>query len=91
MRSCQHCFGGLCAGRTGNGLPLHGRRPQAGLALGLAAPYAATDEFHQTFVPSRQGSVWDVLLDTGGACVGLIILWAIGRLRKSGRAECSGP
>ncbi len=56
--------------------------PQAGLALGLAALYAATDEFHQTFVPSRQGSVWDVLLDTGGACLGLMILWAIGHRRK---------
>jgi len=56
--------------------------PQAGLALGLAAFYAATDEFHQTFVPSRQGSVWDVLLDTGGACLGLMTVWAIGRRRK---------
>jgi VanZ family protein len=56
--------------------------PRAGSALGLAALYAATDEFHQTFVPSRQGSVWDVLLDTGGACLGLMILWGIGRCRK---------
>jgi VanZ family protein len=54
----------------------------AGLALSLAAAYAATDEFHQTFVPSRQGSVWDVLLDTGGGALGLLVLWAIGRWRK---------
>ena len=56
--------------------------PRAGFALGLAGLYAATDEFHQTFVPSRQGSVWDVLLDTGGACLGLMILWTIGRWHK---------
>jgi VanZ family protein len=54
----------------------------AGLAVGLAALYAATDEFHQTFVPSRQGSVWDVLIDTGGACCGLLVLRAIGLWRK---------
>jgi VanZ family protein len=54
----------------------------AGLALGLTALYAATDEIHQTFVPSRQGSVWDVLVDTFGAAIGLLCLWAIGRVRK---------
>jgi VanZ family protein len=58
------------------------RWSHAGLALALAALYAATDEFHQTFVPSRQGSVWDVLLDTTGAAIGLLCLWAIGRLLK---------
>ena len=58
------------------------RWSQAGLALALAALYAATDEIHQTFVPSRQGSVWDVLLDTTGAAIGLLCLWAVGRLLK---------
>ena len=55
---------------------------EAGLVLVLAALYAASDEIHQTFVPSRQGSVGDVLLDTIGAAIGLLCLWAIGRLRK---------
>src|SRR5438105_10435301 len=36
----------------------------ARLALLISAVYAATDEIHQVFVPRRQGSVWDVLLDT---------------------------
>ncbi|MGO8929209.1 MAG: VanZ family protein [Limisphaerales bacterium] len=58
------------------------RWSEAGLALALAALYAASDEFHQTFVPSRQGSVWDVLLDTAGAAIGLLCLWAMGRWRK---------
>jgi VanZ family protein len=58
------------------------RWSHAGLALALAALYAATDEIHQTFVPSRQGSVWDVLLDTTGAAFGLLCLWAVGRWRK---------
>jgi VanZ family protein len=55
---------------------------EAGLALGLAALFAATDEIHQAFVPSRQGSVWDVLLDTTGAALALLCLRAIGRWRK---------
>jgi VanZ family protein len=58
------------------------RWSEAGLALGLTALYSASDEIHQTFVPSRQGSVWDVLVDTAGAAFGLLCLWAVGRLRK---------
>ncbi len=58
------------------------RWSEAGLALALAALYAASDEFHQAFVPSRQASVWDVLLDTAGAAFGLFCLWAVGRWRK---------
>ena len=67
--------------------PGHGEaRPwqwsQAGFALALTALYAASDELHQVFVPPRQGSVWDVLLDTLGGAVGLLCLWAVGRLRQ---------
>jgi VanZ family protein len=35
--------------------------------------FAATDEFHQTFVKSRTPSVRDVFLDVGGAFLGLLI------------------
>jgi VanZ family protein len=49
----------------------------------LVMLYAASDEFHQAFVPSRQASVWDVLLDTTGAVFALLLLWGIGRWRKS--------
>ena len=48
----------------------------------LVLLYAATDEFHQAFVPSRQASVLDVLLDTTGAICALLLLWAIRRWRK---------
>ena len=53
----------------------------AGFAFALAAAYAATDELHQALVPSRQGSVWDVLLDSGGAAAALLLWWAVGRWR----------
>lgn len=39
--------------------------------------YAITDEVHQTFVPGRQGSVWDVLIDSIGAALALFGLWLV--------------
>ncbi len=32
----------------------------------IAVLYAASDEFHQTFVPTREGRLRDVIIDTGG-------------------------
>jgi VanZ family protein len=37
--------------------------------------YAASDEFHQLFVPSREASVRDVLIDTSGAILALSAIW----------------
>lgn len=34
--------------------------------------YAATDEFHQTFVSGRAGQIKDVLIDTSGAFFGVL-------------------
>ena len=57
---------------------------EAAFAIFLAGVYAATDEFHQSCVPSRGASVWDVLLDTLGATAGIVLLWQLGRRRKPG-------
>lgn len=59
-----------------------GERPEwswrvARLVLMIAAVYAASDEIHQSFVPTRQGSPIDVLIDTTGAAVGLLLVRAI--------------
>jgi VanZ family protein len=51
-------------------------------ALIGVAMYAITDEVHQTFVPPRQGTVTDVLIDTLGGAMGLLALWAFGRCRN---------
>ncbi len=56
------------------------RWPLAALALAAAVLYAATDEFHQSFVSGRHPSVVDVLIDTGGATVG-IAAWVFIRTR----------
>jgi VanZ family protein len=58
------------------------RWSEAAEALWFAVLYAATDEFHQTFVPSREGCLRDVLIDSTGAVVALILLWLLGRWRK---------
>jgi VanZ family protein len=42
-------------------------------AFVLTAVYAISDEFHQTFIPGRQGSALDVLIDCAGALTGLIV------------------
>ncbi len=55
-------------------------------ALLLAALYAASDEYHQKFVPGRNAAVSDVLLDTCGAGVGLALVWAARRLRRKEKA-----
>jgi len=49
----------------------------------IAAIYAALDEFHQSFVPSRTGSPYDVAIDCAGALAGLLIYWRALRNRKS--------
>jgi len=43
-----------------------------------ATLYAVSDEIHQSYVPGRQGSAWDVLIDSIGAAGGLAMLWLIG-------------
>jgi VanZ family protein len=47
------------------------------IAILLAAIYAASDEFHQIFVPSRGPAVADVLLDTAGAIAAQFAVWLI--------------
>jgi VanZ family protein len=60
--------------------PWSGR--EALVALLVTGFYAATDEYHQTFVPGREGCVRDVIIDTCGAAAGLFLLWLLGRWRK---------
>lgn len=49
----------------------------------VATVYAATDEFHQLFVPGRSGQISDVLLDSAGVMAGLLVLAAVRSYRKS--------
>jgi VanZ family protein len=62
--------------------PSHWRWRHAAVALLAAVLYAASDEWHQGFVPSRDGRARDVLWDSAGAVAGLAGWWAWGRWRK---------
>ena len=52
----------------------------AALALVGTALIAASDEFHQSFLPNRTASPWDVLLDCTGATVLMCATWLVLRL-----------
>jgi len=51
-------------------------------AWGAAAAYAISDEYHQSFYPSREGSVRDVMIDSAGAAAGMGLIYLWGRVRK---------
>lgn len=51
--------------------------PNVPAAIVLSALYAASDEFHQSFVAGRGPQVSDVLLDTAGAATGAILMGAL--------------
>lgn len=47
------------------------------LAVILAFFYACTDEFHQRFVPGRSGSFTDVMIDTSGAAITMLLAFIV--------------
>lgn len=54
------------------------------IAILLCFAFAMTDEYHQTFVDGRTGQMLDVIIDTAGACVGVLLfssyyfVWKVG-------------
>ena len=60
------------------------RWDEAGLALAVVFTYAASDEFHQIFVPNRTALVSDVLIDTSGGVASLLLLWLWHKTFKPG-------
>jgi VanZ family protein len=56
------------------------------VAVLACAIFAASDEFHQSFVPSRTPSPQDVMIDICGALLGLAVCWMFAR-RKRGTAK----
>jgi len=53
-------------------------------ALAVVAIYACTDEYHQTFVPGREGALRDVLIDVASGTAALLLLagWRAVRRRR---------
>ena len=51
------------------------------VSAGLAALYALSDEYHQTFIPGRSGDLTDVLVDSAGICGAMLLSWWLERRR----------
>ena len=45
------------------------------MAWTLTVLYAASDEYHQTFVPGRHGRLMDAAIDAAGASLAVLGLW----------------
>jgi len=56
--------------------------PKVGGTLLIVCLYAASDEFHQMFVPTRAPRIHDVVIDTAGGALGLLALWIFHSRRK---------
>lgn len=58
------------------------------VSWGLAFMYALSDEYHQTFVPGRSGTLTDLVVDALGAAGAMLLNWWQARRRAcSGRAS----
>jgi len=66
-------------------LPHSRFRTDAFLALMGTALIASCDEWHQTFLPNRTGTPWDVLLDCTGAIALQLIVYLLMRTFKPKR------
>lgn len=51
-------------------------------ALIICSLYAASDEYHQTFIPGRSGELRDVLIDMSGSLTGILLYGYISGIRK---------
>lgn len=49
--------------------------------------YACTDEWHQTFISGRSGNILDVGIDTLGAIIAMVVLFAIMQIRKINKSS----
>jgi hypothetical protein len=60
------------------------------IAMVFCIAYAASDEWHQTFVPDRFGSVQDVLIDGLGVAAAGLIMFARGDRSSGQKLACFG-
>jgi VanZ family protein len=65
-------------------LPTMGFAKCAPLAMLGTALTASADEFHQSFLPNRTGTPWDVLLDCSGAFLLMMIVYLSARYFRRG-------
>jgi VanZ family protein len=64
---------------------IEGRKARWWAWLGVIL-FAASDEFHQLFIPGRVGDVLDVAIDSAGGLMGLVI-WTLVHWRVSRKSQ----
>lgn len=68
-------------------LRLSGAKRPGMAALAMCMAYAATDEFHQSFVDDRGPSPVDVMIDTAGAVAAWALLAAWEKIRSNRKTK----
>lgn len=62
----------------------YGWQPEWALVtLLIAVSYAGVDEWHQSFVPMREARFRDVLIDSTGALLAQLFVWAYAKLHRN--------
>jgi VanZ family protein len=51
-------------------------------AAGLAMAYGALDEWHQSFVPGRTPEARDLVADSAGAWIAVVLIWTWSIIRR---------
>ena len=82
VRKSAHFIGYMILGILASGLILQYENinKKYPLAFLICVIYAISDEIHQLFVPGRAGQVRDVLIDSAGSLLGIIIVMAFEKL-----------
>lgn len=70
--TCCVVFGFYVWGRRGTALYIY--------ALTVTFVYASSDEMHQLFVPERSGQFTDVLIDTAGGIIAVLVIILVRRI-----------
>ncbi|MGH9394041.1 MAG: VanZ family protein [Terriglobales bacterium] len=60
-------------------------------SLIFSAVYAATDEYHQSFIATRGPEPRDVAIDTAGALLALLLIWLVTRPKGKDGAGGNEP
>ena len=82
VRKSAHFIGYMILGILASGLILYygNINKKYLLAFLICVIYAISDEIHQLFVPGRAGQVRDVLIDSAGSFLGIILVMAFVKL-----------
>ena len=82
VRKSAHFIGYMILGILASGLILQYENinKKYPLAFLICVIYAISDEIHQLFVPGRAGQVRDVLIDSAGSLLGIILVMAFVKL-----------